>query len=535
MSNRSFILATLAVLMACGGALWWVLTSRSVLPPRPAWEFPRLPVEQVKAPVPARFSAPLPSQVEDFWKQMEKGPPPSHVRFRLLEGDREMSERFLSALRQAAARTPDLQALMDTYGEALWIEGPSNVEDVLSRNFVRDEGEPPCAWLHEQLQEPTAERAVIRKLFWWKLALCSGPETEALFARDEAPTELVIDQYFWFGPPRFTAAMDKRVRRVLAEDQQEFFDRAAALLSQTPAPAAQALAEQLARQARGELVEKLREIRAEYQRQEEYYERECRELPVSPDGLDPIHIDMCLERWAQEDWPATARLASMLIARPGMSAFQQETFAVLMRFASTTQRDVWAQEQGLLPGLLPGREVRGDSLRLADQMLTEKRAIHVNPRRLMKKQLFPLQHDDLLVTLAWMVHPELQGVVFEEVPPAVDSRTGQALDGHTLHAYADGERFSIKTLNQEYWQDVGAVLALLNRLLEARGSTARFAALGQRSPILTIVSGPAAALREADALRLLQLGDAREVVAQAMDDADWLWKKYKEKAALNNP
>jgi hypothetical protein len=538
LGNKSFILATLAVLVACGGALWWVLTSRPVLPPRPAWDFPRLPVEQVKAPVPARFSGPLPSQVEGFWEQLEKGPPLSHVRLRLLEGDREMSERFLSALRHAAAWTPDIQTLKDTYGEALWIEGPSNAEDVLDRNFLRDEGEPPCAWLREQLQEPSAEHAVIRKLFWWKLALCSGPETEALFAREEAPTELVIDQYFRFGPPRFTAAMDKRVRRVLAEDQQEFFDRAAALLSQSPEPAAQALAEQLARQARGELVEKLRETRANYQRQEEYYERECRELPVSPDGLDPIHIDMCLERWARADWPATARLASMLFARPGMSTFDQEAFAVLTRFASTPQRDAWAQERGLLPRSLSGQEAPRDSLRLASQMVTEKRAVYVNPSRLMKRQLFqqllPLQHDDLLVTLAWMVHPELQGVVFEEVPPAVDARTGKALDGHILHAYADGERFSIKTLNQEYWQDVGAVLALLNRLLEVRGSTTRFAVFGYPASILTVVSGPAAALREADSLRLVQLGDAREVVARAMD-ADSLWKRFKEKAALNNP
>ena len=65
--------------------------------------------------------------------------------------------------------------------------------------------------------------------------------------------------------------------------------------------------------------------------------------------------------------------------------------------------------------------------------------------------------------------------------------------------------------------------------------------LGHRSPVLTIVSGPAEALREADSLRLLLLGDAREVVAWAIDDSNWLLKKYKEykeskeKAALSRP
>lgn len=541
MSSRSFILTLLAILVACGSALGWVLASRPVLPPRPAWEFPRLPIEQVKAPVPARFAGPLPSQLEDFWQQLEKGPPLSHVRFRLLEGDREMSERFLSAFSQAAARTQDIQALADTYGEALWFESRGRFEDIVGRGHFGDEGEPPCAWLREQLEAPGAEHTLIGRLFWWKLALCSGPETEAFFAREEAPTALVLDQYFRFGIPRFTAAMDKRVRRVLAEDRQEFFDLAAALLSQSPQPAAQALAEQLARQARGELVEKLREVRADHQRQEEYFQRRCRELPVSPDGLDPVHIDTCLKRWAQADWPATARLASMLIARPGVSTSQQEDFAVLTLFASTTQRDVWAQGRGLLPPSLSGQAARRDSLSLDSQMRTEKRAVQIQPNQVMKKRPFPLQHDDLLVTLAWMVHPELRGVVFEEVPPAVDARTGQALDGHTLHAYADGERFSIKTLNQEYWLDVGAVLALLNRVLEVRGSTTRFAALGHRSSFLTIVSGPAEALREADSLRLLLLGDARELVAWAIDDSNWLLKKYKEykeskeKAALSSP
>jgi hypothetical protein len=354
------------------------------------------------------------------------------------------------------------------------------------------------------------------------LALCSGPETEAFFAREEAPPALVIENYFLFGRPRFTAAMDKAMRRLLAEDQQEFFERATALLSQSPEPAAQALADQLVRQARGALAEQVRETRADYQRRGEYYERRCRELPVSPGGLDPILIGTCLPRWAQADWPATARLASMLRARPGASSVQQEEFAVLTRFASTSHRDAWAQERGLLPVSGAGREALGEPLSLAGRMLIGKRAIIVYPSMGGGQMRFSSRNDELLVTLAWRVDPELRGVVFEE-------------DGHTLHAYADGERFSITTLDQGSWQDVGAVLALLNRLLEVRGSATRFAALGHRSPALTLVSGPASALKEADALGLLQLGDAREVVAWAMEHSNGLLKKYKEKAALSTP
>lgn len=120
-------------------------------------------------------------------------------------------------------------------------------------------------------------------------------------------------------------------------------------------------------------------------------------------------------------------------------------------------------------------------------------------------------------------------MAFEEVPPAEDAKTGQALSGSALHAYMDGERFSLQTLNPDSGQDVGAVLALLNRLLEARGSSTRFAVLAHRSTALTVVSGPADALREADALRLLPLGDAREVAAWVMEASNLFLKGYKPK------
>lgn len=500
----------------CGGALAWALTSRPLLPPRPPWEFPRLPIEQVKAPVPARFAGPLPSRVEDFWQRLEQGPPLAQVRLRLLEGDREMSERFLSALQHAAALTQDEQALAETYGEALWPERPVEFSEAAERDLVRSKGEPPCAWLREQLEARGTEHTFLSRLLWWKLALCYGPQTEALFARDEAPPALVIENSFQFGLPRFTAAMDKAVRRLLAEDQQELFERATALLSQSPDPAAQALAEQLVRQARGAFEEPVREARALYQRQAEYLERECRELPISPEGVDPVRIDTCLMRWAQADRPATARLASLLISRPGISSFQQESFVALTRFASDAQADAWARERGLLPAPWVGPEARWQDQTLSGRMLDTNRAFLVHPF-LREVEPFSSAYEQLLVSLAWSVDPALRGVAFEEVPPAEDARTGQALSGSTLHAYMDGERFSLQTLSPDSGQDVGAVLALLNRLLEARGSTTRFVVLADRSTALTLASGPADALREADALRLLPLGDGREVAAWARE------------------
>jgi hypothetical protein len=529
LERRPFVIATGVIFLACGGALWGLLAIRPVPAPRPAWDFPRLPIEQVKAPVPPRFAAPLPTRVDDFWEDVEKDPPLSHVRFRLLEGDLKMGERFLTALRHAAPLAESSQAVKETYGEALWPDTGINNFGTEDRGFrggmVPDYPDAPCEWLRTRFQGLDGEHAFIRELFWWKLALCSGPEVEELFTREDAPMVEAIEQYERLGLPRLTDAMVKQVRRLLAEDLRERFVLTAAYLSRSTDPTARQWMEELARQGGEEIAQRIWGFDLIDQRQKEEFERRCRFLPTSPEGADPLQFDDCLVRWARTDWVAMARMASFLIGDPRFSSIDHEDFAVLTRFSSLEERDLWAQQRGLLPASLSGPLTHERSMTLFTRMESAKRGWSVYPSHITRRGTFPIEHDELLVTLAWMVHPELQGVVFEQIPPVGDPTMGEESGDYVLRAYAEGERFSITAENRVFWADVGAVLALLNRVLEARGSTTRFAALDHYTAAVLVAFGPEAALREANALGLLRLGDARVLIARFQEDASPLQKR----------
>jgi hypothetical protein len=514
MKHRAFTLFALGIFLACAGALWAILATKPRTKPIPAWNPAPRVVERVKMPVPPRFSAPLPTRTENFWEEVDKGPPPAHVRLRMLEGDREMGERYLSALRQAAPHAGSLRALWETYGEALLPESMAKGEDLLFgmtgfSAFYKER--PPCEWLREHLGEPGGEPPLIRELFWWKLTPCPGPEVEALFARDEAPLPLVLRNYQQHGPPRLTDAMRNGVRRVLAEDRQELFSMATTFLAHSSDPDARELIEQLARQARGETAEEVQDSRTRLQRTAEYEERECRFKPRAPAASDALRLNRCLERWAREDWAATARLASQFIERANAMDFHEQAFASLTRFSSLEARNAWARDRGLLPGPPHPPDPARDSAWLDGQMLAAGRGLSGFPQRLYEPE-FPVRHDDLLASLAWTARPELQGVVFEEVAPPWDEEHLEGNGDYTLRAYLDAERFSVTARNLEPYWDLGAVLALLNEVLAARGSSTRFAVKDSLSPVAVVLMGPGPALSEAHALGLLRLGDPSEVI-----------------------
>jgi hypothetical protein len=180
----------------------------------------------------------------------------------------------------------------------------------------------------------------------------------------------------------------------------------------------------------------------------------------------------------------------------------------------------WARERRLLPAAAPNLADDPESFFLSGIMEQAQRAFRVE----LGEVDFPRRHDELLVTLAWTVRPELAGVVFEQLPPKRAPRTldeAPLSEEYTLRAYADGQRFSVKAQNAYSLHDIGAVLGLLNQVLEARGSTHRFVVLDTDFWVVTVVLGPEAALREADARGLWRLGDGREVLVQVEAH---LWK-----------
>jgi hypothetical protein len=241
-----FVVVLVGLVLA-GIAYIWVREPDPGTSARPGRELPHLPLDRIEAPLPPRFVGLLPSRVEDFEQELEKGPPLSYVRARLLEGDREMGAKLLSALRQTADSAWSLDELWQTYGVVLGVgdhrgliyEPPDDM-DFLER--FHDEG-VPCAWLREWLSQPLDQPPLLTELLWRKLVRCPGAETTALFAREDAPVRWVFDHHYLFDRPRFTPALEGAIRRILDQDRHELFGRVKVYVTASQEPVAHELRE----------------------------------------------------------------------------------------------------------------------------------------------------------------------------------------------------------------------------------------------------------------------------------------------------
>jgi hypothetical protein len=483
-------------------------------------KLPRLPVDRIEAPLPPRFAGPLPTSVEGFQHELEKGPPLSYMRARLLEGDREMGAKLLAALRQTAASAQSLEELWLTYGVVLGLGDHRQLrednlsEDMLFLQEFQDEG-VPCAWLRDWMEETPMEAPLLSELRWRKLVRCPGAETTALFAREDAPVQWVLDHYFLFDHPRITPALEKAVRRILDQNQFALFESAKASVSTSQEPLARELHEEIWQRASNEMRAEWEEkaARDELQRRnEEAHPWKCPPIPTRPEGVDFVTVNGCLEEWATRSWAEAARFATIASRLPEFQLLSGG-LGTLRNFPSVAAMKAWARERKLLPDAAAQQE-EPHSLYLSSIMRQARRAFSIK----LRTSTFPRQHDDLLVTLAWVVRPALAGVVFEQLPP--DSPPAlffepRSREVYTLRAYADGHRFSIQAQNSHSLDDIGAVIGLLNQVLEARGSSDRLAVLDTSDSEVQVVLGPEAALREADARGLWRLGDGMQVLNQA--------------------
>jgi hypothetical protein len=514
-----FVVVLVGLVLA-GIAYIWVREPAPGASARPGRELPRLPLDRIGAPLPPRFAGPLPSRVEDFQQELEKGPPLSYVRARLLEGDREMGAKLLSALEQAADSAWNLGELWRTYGVVLGVgdhrqrnDEPPDDMDFLER--FHDEG-VPCAWLREWLSQSLEQPPLLTELLWRKLARCPGAETTALFARADAPIQWVFDHHDLFDHPRFTPALEGAIRYILDQDLHELFWVVKVYVTASQEPVARELREELWRRASSEMRaawEQEAESDELARQREEEHPWKCPPIPTRPEGVDELTVSRCLEEWVASSWAATARFAMSASRSPELWKATVE-LATVRNFSSRAEMKAWAQERKLLPAVAPALEAGPRSLFLDDMLQQAQRAFQID----IQMSTSPRQHDELLVTLAWKVRPVLAGVAFEQLPPKSPPPNffqPPSSDEYTLRAYADGQRFSVMARNSHSVEDIGAVLGLLNQVLEARGSPQRFAVLDTTFHEVTVVFGPEAALREADALGLWRLGDGKQVAAQA--------------------
>ena len=149
----------------------------------------------------------------------------------------------------------------------------------------------------------------------------------------------------------------------------------------------------------------------------------------------------------------------------------------------------------------------------------------IDPRTLLEKAeratmfdvetvLFPNGHDRLLQKLARLARPELDGVVFLETFPEKES--GEA---YRIEAWLGGKHWEVAAENLGHWYDLETCLALLNRILDERGSTTRFVALetGDQRPV--VMSGPREGIIRLASERLLGVGGASESITRGKEKA----------------
>lgn len=127
--------------------------------------------------------------------------------------------------------------------------------------------------------------------------------------------------------------------------------------------------------------------------------------------------------------------------------------------------------------------------------------------------VYPNRYDLLLTSLARLVSPVLDDVLFEEVPhreldlepDGAEGASEQLADAYRLRALLPDRTYEIVAGDTSDWLSVEPVLGLLNSLCEARNSALRFVELPTGSQQAAVLAAPASAIRRARADGLLVL------------------------------
>ncbi len=137
--------------------------------------------------------------------------------------------------------------------------------------------------------------------------------------------------------------------------------------------------------------------------------------------------------------------------------------------------------------------------------------------------MYPNQHDSLMRRLSSLIAPELDAAVFEELAPELDDESAP----YELVAYAGGKKYRTLAANLGDWYDVNAVLRLMNTITEDQKSQTRFVSLATEDQTMIIVAAPSATIAAAVKQGLLQLGDPSEAERLGKDFEDRVLKSLR--------
>jgi hypothetical protein len=130
--------------------------------------------------------------------------------------------------------------------------------------------------------------------------------------------------------------------------------------------------------------------------------------------------------------------------------------------------------------------------------------------------MWPNHHDSLLRQLAALTSPALDDAVFDESAPAIEDEAAP----YQLTAYAGGKRFRIRAENLGDWYDVGAVLDLLNAMMADRKQPERYFILASEDQLATVVAATPEAIGKAVRAGWFDFGDPAqaEATGRAFED-----------------
>ncbi|HEV8324576.1 MAG TPA: hypothetical protein VG389_23365 [Myxococcota bacterium] len=534
-------------------------------------------VERTPAPpgATARFAAPLPDAVEAFAGDMAAYPPASWVSERLCAGDAEMRVRYLTALRAAAAKGAAPAALADQYGGYVtgcgsaplcaWAEGvvtdaaePAGVRAPLWRGLLRC-WDGRFAPLMERADAPLEDA-----LLWYEMMRAAGGarfsarlEAEAraaLAVGDAARAWRALSPMQGLDDVRVTelllaawdASRDPNLRRALAGAMRGLRDpRGAAHWKEYCAGAEGAgnpvceeeeepwmlagdpLAD-LDRAVAGMGVDVARLLADHPEKRGAL--RDALERCARANHDLPFVNARCLHLLASVDRPAAVEAARSLLGPTVHDSYVAEVRDGLLRFPDLALLEARLRAVGLTPAPAGGvtlgatafdLELRSDLTPVTVRDVLERwgRAHTFDT----ETDTFPNAHDALLMRLAALAAPALDGVLFEEIPPpeptgatpaGADAPGGAGRPPYVLVAWMDGQRFSARARDLDDWYDVEAVVGLLNALCAARGSDVRFAVL-PIDQVISVVAGSEAALRAAAADGLFRPTEGAEDAAEA--------------------
>ena len=530
--------------------------------PGPPFAYARITTTDM--PVPARFSARLPTTLAEF-ERVDEYPPSGQFEMRLCSGSHDAQQMLLEALRAASAAAGG-----DTLGEEL------ETRFVNLFGFCNEQA--LCAWVARTLPK---ERPAVQRVLWRGGERCRNGDFEKVIEALAPPAEFVVDHAFASAfdyddeghrksrPGPLSAAFQRAALKIAAGGDRHRARKVGVVLGDAEPKAAFAFAKALQRQAapqqrpwfaigfgRSPDPEARALFAAACREAELVKDPMCtaraaeRERPASFDesvrdgeldvvayaktgvaergavvaALNACVADRhaqdftrrgCLERLAVIDRPAA--LAAAKATKPGADSRLADVTTSLLRFS-----EVGALRQKLVAWkLMPeSADAKVDAALTADSALAAAgRLVDFD----VETGTFPNQHDVLLARLARLAGSDLDGVLFEEVPPVGD-------DGaYRLHAYLGNRRYQTEAQNLEDWYDLDSVLGLLNSMLRERGSEIRYVSLPTGDQLAHVIAGPATSLLEAHRQGVLRIETPGQAATTGKDFEERVLEQLRSK------